>query len=70
MESLEPSGDRERYCLRRFVVEMPCWDVATFRSLTKDDVEWWFRERRSVVVPPDVAVGHAFDHWTEGENEG
>ncbi len=60
VDSMCPPGERERYCLRRFVVGMPVWDLSSVRSLTPDDVEWWFRVRRPVVVPTS-ATDATFD---------
>lgn len=64
VESLCPTGERERYCLRRFVVGMPVWDLPSMHSLTPDDVEWWFRVRRPVVVPTSVTDANFDNHWS------
>ena len=52
---------RMRYCLRRFVAGFPLWDAAGLRATTRDEVQWWRRERRPVVVSP----GAHHDGWFE-----
>lgn len=46
-----PLTERQRYCLRRFVVGFPLWDVAAARAVTAEDVDWWCTVRAPEVVP-------------------
>lgn len=50
------NNDRPRYCLRRFLVGYPLWDVEGLRAVTEEDVRWWLRERRPAVVLDTAGV--------------
>lgn len=56
-----PDVERMRYCLRRFVVSYPVWDVATVHAMTDEDVRWWIEHRRPAVVADKGPTDGWFD---------